>query len=118
MATKKKPKGVLEKIGDAVSAGAEAVVDAGSKAVHAVGDLMPGGKPAPKRARAKPKPEAAKATAAKSKPASAKADAKATRPAATKAKAPVAKPEATAAKAKAPAAAAKAPKKKAAAKKG
>src|ERR1700727_2798715 len=53
MAIKKKPKGVLEKIGDVVSSGAEAVVDAGAKAIHAVGELLPTGKPAPKRTRAK-----------------------------------------------------------------
>src|SRR4051794_39544258 len=40
---RKKSKGVLARIGDAVKTGAEAVADAGSKAVEAVGDLMPTG---------------------------------------------------------------------------
>ena len=43
MPSKKKSKGVLERIGDVASSAAEVVVDAGSKAIHAVGDLMPGG---------------------------------------------------------------------------
>ena len=43
MPSKKKSKGVLECIGDAASSAAEVVVDASSKAVHAVGELMPGG---------------------------------------------------------------------------
>ena len=41
MATKKKSKGVLERIGDVATSAAEVVIDAGSKAVHAVGDMMP-----------------------------------------------------------------------------
>ena len=43
MPGKKKSKGVLERIGDVATSAAEVVVDAGSKAIHAVGDLMPGG---------------------------------------------------------------------------
>ena len=43
MPSKKKSKGVLERIGDVASSAAEVVVDAGSKAIHAVGDLMPSG---------------------------------------------------------------------------
>ena len=46
---KKKSKGVLEKIGNAVAAGAEVVVDAGAKVVHSVGEMMPTGKTPPKR---------------------------------------------------------------------
>ena len=41
MATKKKTKGVMEKIGDAIAAGAEAVYDTGAKAIHAVGEMIP-----------------------------------------------------------------------------
>jgi hypothetical protein len=72
---KPKSKGVLGKIGDAVATGAEAVIDAGSKALHAVGGLMPTGKASPKR----PKAKAVKAKAPK-------AEAKAPAAAATKAK--------------------------------
>ena len=43
MPSKKRSKGVLERIGDAATSAAESVVDAGSKAIHAVGDLMPSG---------------------------------------------------------------------------
>src|SRR4051794_23810414 len=62
MATKKKSKGVLEQIGDAVSTGAEAVIDAGSKAVQAVGDLLPTGATPPKRAKSSPKTKSPKAS--------------------------------------------------------
>jgi hypothetical protein len=41
MPGKKKSKGVLERIGDVATSAAEVVVDAGSKAMHAIGDLMP-----------------------------------------------------------------------------
>jgi hypothetical protein len=83
---KTKSKGVLGKIGDAVATGAEAVIDAGSKALHAVGDLMPSGKAAPKRAKAK----AAKAKAPKAEakaPAAAAAVAKKAAPKKSTAKA-------------------------------
>jgi hypothetical protein len=40
-----KKKSVLKKIGDAVATGAEAAVDAGAKAIHAVGGMMPGAAP-------------------------------------------------------------------------
>jgi hypothetical protein len=66
--SKKKSKGVLRKIGDAVAAGAEVVVDAGSAAIHAVGDMMPGAKPkkaAPKKKAAAKKAPASKKAAAK-----------------------------------------------------
>jgi hypothetical protein len=43
MPSKKKSKGVLERIGDAATSAAEVVIDAGSKAIHAVGDMMPTG---------------------------------------------------------------------------
>jgi histone H1/5 len=48
----KKSKGVLQQIGDAVTAGAEAVIDAGAKAAHAVGDLLPAAKKPGKTAKA------------------------------------------------------------------
>jgi hypothetical protein len=107
MATKKKSKGVLEKIGDAVATGAEAVVDAGSKAIHSIGDLLPTGKPAPKRARPKPKSAAEVRTArtdtkvAASKTASSKAAAPKAKTSA-KAAAPNAEAKATRAKTAAP----------------
>ncbi len=41
MLSKKKSKGVLERIGDAATSAAEVVINAGSKAMHAVGDMMP-----------------------------------------------------------------------------
>ena len=82
--SKKKSKGVLKQIGEVIAAGAETVVDAGSKAVHAVGDMMPGSKPAPKRSKSKPK--AKKAIAVKK--AAAKTTKKAAPSAASKAKAP------------------------------
>src|SRR3954452_18961459 len=71
---KKKAKGVLEKITDAVSSGAEVVVDAGSRAVHAIGDLLPAAKTAPKReakpkVAAKPQPKAAVKAEAEAAPA-------------------------------------------------
>jgi hypothetical protein len=73
MPTKKKSKGVLERIGSAASSAAEVVLDAGSKAVHAVGDLMPSMTPK-KKAKASPKKSVKKVSA---KP---KAAAKATKP--------------------------------------
>jgi DNA polymerase III subunit epsilon len=57
--SKKKPKGVLQRIGDAVATGAEAVIDAGAKAIHTVGEMMPAAKTPPKRAKASPKARAA-----------------------------------------------------------
>lgn len=87
----KKKKGVLAQIGDAVATGAEVVIDAGAKAIHTVGEMMPGGhsdsapapaakakKAAPKaKAKASPKASAAKAAPkAKSEPVAASAKAK------------------------------------------
>jgi hypothetical protein len=92
---KKKSKGVLEKIGDAVVTGAEAVYDAGAKAVHAVGDLLPAAKPAPKRKKA------TKAAVKTPKKSATKAEAKTAKPKAAAVKAPPAKPKASAAKVKA-----------------
>jgi hypothetical protein len=86
MATKKKSKGVLERIGDAVTTGAEVVIDAGAKAVHAVGDMLPTGKSAPKRGKstkAAAKTKAPKAALKRNQSTSAK----------TKPKAPAAKPK-------------------------
>jgi hypothetical protein len=101
MAKKKKSKGVLEKIGDAVATGTEAVIDAGSKAIHAVGEMMPTGKTPPKRAKASPK-AAAKTKAPKAKVKAPKAEAKAKAPKVeAKAKAPAAKVKAKAATPKA-----------------
>jgi hypothetical protein len=60
MPSKKKSKGVLERIGDVASSAAEVVVDAGSKAIHAVGDMMPSGS-SKKRAKASPKASKKKA---------------------------------------------------------
>ena len=65
MPRKKVSKGVLERIGDAATSAAEVVIKAGSKAMHAVGDMMPAGS-APKGAKASPK--AAKAKTSKSAP--------------------------------------------------
>ena len=48
MPSKKKSKGVLERIGDVATSAAEVVINAGSKAIHAVGDMMPAGTPAKK----------------------------------------------------------------------
>jgi hypothetical protein len=45
MPSKKKAKGVLERIGGAATSAAEVVITAGSKAIHAVGDMMPAGTP-------------------------------------------------------------------------
>ena len=108
---KKKSKGVLEKIGDAVAAGAEAVIDAGSKAIHTVGDMMPTGKTPPKKAakaktaakasKVKPKGAVAKPKAvstkaggtATKKAASAKAGGGATKKAAKPAKKAAARPK-------------------------
>jgi hypothetical protein len=72
MPSKKKSKGVLERIGHAASSAAEVVIDAGSKAIHAVGDLMPGGSSqkgtkasskASKKKAPKPSRKSSKATA-------------------------------------------------------
>src|SRR4051812_14336001 len=71
---KKKPKGVLEKIGDAVSAGAEAAIDAGSKVIHSVGDMMPTGETTPKRsAKAKSPKSSVKASKPEAKASKAQA---------------------------------------------
>ena len=43
MPRKKTSKGVLQRIGDVATSAAGAVIDAGSKAMHAVGDMMPAG---------------------------------------------------------------------------
>jgi DNA-binding protein HU-beta len=85
MASKKKSKGVLKQIGDAATTVAEVVIDAGSKAIHAVGDMLPAETPkkgvkaspkaskvkttksakvAPKASKAQPKVEAKTKTAA------------------------------------------------------
>ena len=75
MARKKKSKGVMERIGDAATSAAGVVIDAGSKAIRAVGSMMPTGTPqssakaAPKAARVK----RARKASAKSSKASAKA---------------------------------------------
>jgi hypothetical protein len=65
MPSKKKSKGVLERIGDAATSAAEVVINAGSKAMHAVGDMMPTGS-TPKGAKASSK--AVKAKTSKSAP--------------------------------------------------
>jgi hypothetical protein len=62
MPRKKKSMGVLERIGAAASSAAEVVLDAGSKAVHAVGDLMPSKTPK-KKAKASPKKSVKKVSA-------------------------------------------------------
>jgi hypothetical protein len=78
MPSKKKTKGVLERIGDAASSAAEVVINAGSKAVHAVGDMMPirstpkGAKASSKAAQGKTSKSAPKAKASKSKKVAAK----------------------------------------------
>jgi hypothetical protein len=82
MPGKKKSKGVLERIGDVANSAAEVVVDAGSKAIHAVGDLMPGGSSrkgtkASSKASKKKAPKASR----KSSKAPAKSAAKASKPA-------------------------------------
>ena len=66
MASKKKSKGVLERIGEATSSAAEVVIDAGSKAIHAVGDMMPTGTPkkGPKASKAKAPKASAKTSKA------------------------------------------------------
>jgi hypothetical protein len=84
MASKKKSKGVLERIGAAATTAAEVVIDAGSKTIHAVGDMMPAGSPQ-KGAKASPKAsKAPKASAkkpdAKTSKAAPKASAKASNP--------------------------------------
>jgi hypothetical protein len=65
MPSKKKSKGVLERIGDAATSAAEVVINAGSKAMHAVGDMMPT-RSTPKGAKASSK--AVKAKTSKSAP--------------------------------------------------
>ncbi len=65
MPSKKKSKGVLERIGDAATSAAEVVINAGSKAMHAVGDMMPA-RSTPKGAKASSK--AVKAKTSKSAP--------------------------------------------------
>jgi hypothetical protein len=81
MPGKKKSKGVLERIGDVASSAAEVVVDAGSKAIHAVGDMMPSGS-SKKRAKASPKASKKKAPSASVKSAKigAKSAAKTSKP--------------------------------------
>jgi hypothetical protein len=83
---KKKSKGVLEKMGHAVAAGAETVVEAGAKAIESVGNLLPGAKSPAKRKVAKKKASSKKAGAKSKKVAAAKSAAKTTRKAAVKAK--------------------------------
>jgi hypothetical protein len=73
--TKKKPKGVLVRIGEMATMAAEAVIDTGSKAVHAVGSMMPSGtsEKSAKAPSSAPKPKTAKTTATRaSKPKTAK----------------------------------------------
>ena len=67
MATRKKSKGVLERIGDAATSAAEVVIDAGSKAVHVVGDMMPSSTPkkSPKKSSKTSKLPARQAAATK-----------------------------------------------------
>jgi hypothetical protein len=80
MPTKKKAKGVLERIGDVASSAAEVVVDAGSKAIHAVGDLMPtGSSQKGAKAAAKGSPKKAPKSSGKSSKAVAKPVAKASK---------------------------------------
>jgi hypothetical protein len=74
MPSKKKSKGVLERIGDVATSAAGVVVDAGSKAIHAVGDLMPTGFP---QKRAKASSQASKKKAPKTQGKSSQAPAKA-----------------------------------------
>jgi hypothetical protein len=71
MPSKKKSKGVLERIGNAASSAAEVALDAGSKAVHAVGDMMPSKAPK-KKSKASPK-QSAKKVMAKPKASASKA---------------------------------------------
>ncbi len=91
MAKKKQTKSVLKKIGGAVATGAEAVIDAGSKAIQAVGEMLPTGKTPPKGAKAKgataksPKAAPAPKAAAKAKAPAAKGAAKGAAPTAKKA---------------------------------
>jgi hypothetical protein len=81
MPKSKKSKGVLERIGEVATSAAEVVIDAGSKAMHAVGNMMPSGtsqksaKPASKSSK-KSTPKAA----AKISRASQKAVAKGSKP--------------------------------------
>jgi hypothetical protein len=84
--SKKKSKGVLGKMGDAVATGAEAVIDAGAKAIESVGDLLPGAKRTVKR-----KASSKKATAKSKKAAPAKSAAKTTKKAKATVKAKAAK---------------------------
>jgi len=91
---KKKSKGVLERIGEVVTTGAEAAMEAGAKAV---GGRLPKAKAAPKRAKAvKTKSQGTKASP------KAKAKAKGSQPkaAAKTAKGTSASPKAKAAKSK------------------
>lgn len=110
--SKKKSKGVLKTIGDTIAAGAEAVVGAGSKAIHTVGDMMPGAPPKKAKAAVKAKKVDAKASKPAAKPPAAKA--KAVKASAPKA---VAKPAAKAAATPAKPAAKAVPKKTATKKK-
>ena len=79
--TKRKPKGVLVRLGEMATMAADVVIDAGSKAVHAVGSMMPSGPPK-QSAKASPrasKPKAPKAvasTTSKSTPKTAKLSAR------------------------------------------
>lgn len=81
MASKKKSQGVLKRIGDMASSAAEVVIDAGSKAMHAVGDMMPSGTPE-KGAKASSKASKSKSpkVSAKSTKAPPKATAKTSQP--------------------------------------
>jgi hypothetical protein len=74
MPSKKRSKGVLERMGDVAASAAEIVIDASSKAIHAVGDLMPTGS-SPKGATASSK--ASKKRAPKGQGKSSKVPAKA-----------------------------------------
>ncbi len=101
---KKKSKGVLKKIGEAVASGAEVVIDAGAKVVHSVGEMMPTGKTPPKRAKASPKAKAAKSApkkTASAKTVSAKTAKPETKTAAVKVATKSAKPPGAATKKKA-----------------
>ncbi len=73
MPSKKNAKGVLGRIGDAATSAAQVVINAGSKAIHAVGDMMPTGsaqntaKASPKSVKAKPRKAASKTVKSGSK---------------------------------------------------
>jgi hypothetical protein len=64
MAKRTKSKGMLKQIGDAVTAGAEAVADAGAKAAHMVTDLFPASSTPTKKIR-KSSPKTPKLSEAK-----------------------------------------------------